>query len=400
MFLTLARWFQEQDQASTPSQLEASALRVFDIHPALLARALEEAYGARDQLNPRGPFPSPGLPYSVLGQLDSGLAAQLPDVQSDIYPLGGGGEPFLWRHLIYAYAIEQTRVFEIFNRVLFEYLHGERLEVPSQAGQRWLRATEDLLYRDAPSAQILAVTSWIRPDIRAARRNAYWRLFGLDLAHGKDDGTEYPYEKAIASNVDFVSTFEEFGYQVWRGIENVVNTSGSNPTDDAAIANRAHELFDMLRVRRRSGNLSREEFVFVTMMSWLHLTLLFDSPIVRDLKAEATSPEQRLQKIGDRVDMPADPKSESYFKLAEPLSRVLIAIETGLFNSPATAPALYAPGALRDDMMTSITHWSMATGRDLKAHRVAVSPAMQPAPPPANGQPANGQPAPGVPMPA
>jgi hypothetical protein len=391
MFLTLARWFQEHDQASSPSQLEASATKVFDLHPALLARALEEAYGARDESSPRGPFPSPGLPLGVLQQLESGLAAQLPNVPDDIYPLGGGGQPFLWRHLIYAYSIEQTRVFEIFKRVLFEYLHGERLEVPSTAGQRWLRATEDLLYRDAPSSHIFAVTSWIRPDVRAARRNAYWRLFGLDLDHGKDGGAPYEFEKATASNVDFVPTFEEFGREVWRGIENVVNTSGSNPTDDAAIANLARELFDMLRVRRRSGNLAREEFVFVTMMSWLHLTLLFDSPIVRDLKAEATSPEQRLQKIAARVDMPAHPKSESYFKLAEPLSRVLIAIETGLFNAPASAPALYAPGALRDDLMTWITHWSIATGRDLKARRVAVSPA---------AAPTNGQASVEVPVPA
>jgi hypothetical protein len=391
MFLTLARWFQEQDGAASPSQLEASAAKVFDLHPALLARALEEAYAARDESSPRGPFPSPSLPLGVLQQLESGLDDQLPDVTDDIYPLGGGGQPFLWDHLIYAYSLEQTRVFEIFRRVLFEYLHGERLEVPSAAGQRWLRATEDLLYRDAPSSHIFAVTSWIRPDVRASRRNAYWRMFGLELDHAAQAGAPYEYVKASASNADFVWTFEEFAREVWRGIENVVNTSGSNPTDDAAIANLARELFDMLRVRRRAGNLAREEFVFVATMSWFHLTLLFDSPIVRDLKAEATSPDQRLERIGDRVTLAPHPKSESYFKLAEPLSRILIAIESGLFNSPGNAPALYAPGALRDDMMTVITHWSTATGRDLKAARVAVSPA---------APPANGRPAPGVPAPA
>lgn len=358
MFLTLARVIQERNDASTRSELEASAAEVFALHPLFLAAALEVAYSARDGRSVRGPFPSPSLPRELLEDL----------------PVRDAGLPSLWHHLIYAYVIEQTRAYEIFERVLFEFLHGEVLEVASGAGQQWLRATEALLYRDEPSFQIDALTSWIRPDIRSTRRNAYWRMFGLDLDHGKGSDPVYPYEKAQAANLAFVATFEEFSREVWRGIENVVNVSGANPTDDAAIANLARELYDMLRVRRRAGNLAREEFVFVSMMSWLHLTVLFDSSIVVDLRCEATSPEQRLEKIGARVNIPAHPKSESYFRLAEPMSRILIAVETGLFNSPANAAALYAPGALRDDMMTVITHWSIATGRDLKARKVSVSP--------------------------
>jgi hypothetical protein len=373
MFLALAREFQEQDQASTPAELEASAARVFALHPLQIGRAVEEAYSARDQAGIRGPFPSPSIPRAQLNELASGIGDMLPDVRG-MYAARPAGPAFLWEHLIYAYIIEQTRVYEIFERVLFEFLHGEVLEVASGPGQQWLRATEDLLYRDEPSFQIYALTSWIRPDIRATRRNAYWRMFGLDLDHGKGSDAEYPYEKAQAANLAFVATFEEFGREVWRGIENVVNTSGANPTDDAAIANLARELYDMLRVRRRAGNLSREEFVFVSMMSWLHLTVLFNSSIVVDLRCEATSPEQRLEKIAARVNMPAHPKSESYFMLAEPMARILVAVEMGLFNSPANAAALYSAGPLRDDMMTVITHWSIATGRDLKARNVSVSP--------------------------
>lgn len=48
MFLTLARWFQEQDQASDLSELEASASKLFELHPIQLARVLEEAYFAKD----------------------------------------------------------------------------------------------------------------------------------------------------------------------------------------------------------------------------------------------------------------------------------------------------------------------------------------------------------------
>src|SRR5262245_36649438 len=36
----------------------------------------------------------------------------------------------LFDHLIYAYMIENTRIYEIFRRVVHEFLHGEKLGVP------------------------------------------------------------------------------------------------------------------------------------------------------------------------------------------------------------------------------------------------------------------------------
>ena len=39
----------------------------------------------------------------------------------------------VWDHLIYAYMIGNTRIYEIFRRVLHEFLHGEKL-VPLQKG--------------------------------------------------------------------------------------------------------------------------------------------------------------------------------------------------------------------------------------------------------------------------
>jgi len=382
MFLTLARWFQEQDQASNLSDPEGSVSKVFGLHPSQLARALEEAYFAKDD-SLRGPFPSPALPFAIVdGQLPSGLDRVLGNVPDDIYPLTDrSSQPLVWHHLIYAFMIEQTRVFEIFDRVLFHYLYGERLPPATEGGQRWLRATEDLLFRDAPSSQINAVTSWLRPDIRASRRNAYMRLFGLDLEHGKinfdehppKDSGPYPYPREPGWNKSFFEKFEEFVRQVWRGIENAANTSGPNPTDDAAIATLADDLRIMLADRRKYGNLAREEFVFVSMMSWLHLTLMFDSHIVKDLKAEASAPWERLAKIGDLVEVPAHKHSEGYFRIAEPLSRLLIGIEAGLFNNSGTVPALYSPGAPHDDIFEVITQWLQITGHDLKAPKVVVS---------------------------
>lgn len=390
MFRQLARWLQDSARRNPPADSippEAAAMGVFDLHPLQLTRFLEEVWFARADIDGR---PSPEVPSGVLDGLESGIHQLLGNITTDIYPLftrnpSDRPRKAIWNHLIYAYMIENTRIFEIFQRVLREYLTGENLEVPSEPGHSWLRASEDLFYRDLPSAHIAAVTSDVRPDMRASRRNAYFRFFGMDLNHGTVENQPYLFEKPKAANRDFVRVWEEFLREVWKGIENSVNTSGVNATDDAAIANLANQLFDMLRVRRARGNLSREEFVFVTMFSWFHLTVEFDSPIVRDLKAEATSPEERLRKIGERVGLPAHAKSESYFVLAEAMSRLLIDIEMGLFNNPDNVRALYAPpppdNPLRADVMTVITHWSLATGRDLKAGKVTVSPRVQPAVP-------------------
>src|SRR5919106_1805268 len=78
-----------------------------------------------------------------------------------------------WDHLIYAYMIENTRIYEIFRRVVKEFLFGEKLGTPSAATQLWLRNTEELFYRDPPPLSITNISSHIRPDLRATRRNAY-----------------------------------------------------------------------------------------------------------------------------------------------------------------------------------------------------------------------------------
>jgi hypothetical protein len=311
-------------------------------------------------------------------------------------------------HLIYAYLIENTRIYEIFRRVLSEYLHGERLETPSEESQRWLRTTEELFYRDTPPFFAFQLTSYIRPDIRATRRNAYYRMFGMDLNHGTDDGNRYPYERAAASNQDFVPMFEAFLQEVWRGIVNANNTSGSDTTDDVAIANLAERLSNMLRDRREHGNLSREEFFFVATMSWFHLTVEFDSPIVKDLKADGSNAAERLRAIGERVGLPAHGKTYDLFHLAGPMSRLLIAIESGSLNRPENVPLLYrellptvpptptSPTPLRTDVQTIITYWASATGHNIKgepgtAYSATVSPAIGPSAIPPSTVSSNGR---------
>ena len=332
-------------------------------------------------------------PFDLAAQLEdtwnrrSATAAELgtPDNRSNVQgfpyanlfpPSDRIGGPALWDPLIYAYMIENTRIFEVFRRVLHELLHGEKLGTPRPEATAWLRTTEELFYNDVAPYRITNITSQIRADLRATRRNAYQRMFGMDLNHGMDDGKPYSYMRAEAANSEFVATFEEILREVWIGMSYVTATSSSNPTDNSKIQELVQKLYNMLRSRRQNGNLSREEFAAVSAMSWFHLTVEFNSAIVNSLRAEATGTEQRLFKIAERVGLPAHGLSKNFFDVADPLSRILILIETGVFdNNPAAIPALYtpAPGGPEGDMRLIITHWTAITGHDVKARKVAAS---------------------------
>jgi hypothetical protein len=286
----------------------------------------------------------------------------------------GRQSEILWDHLIYAYMIENTRAYEIFRRVVHEFTHGEKLGSASRETQHWLRSTEELFYRDPPSFFISAITSYVRPDQEATRRNSYQRLLGMDLNHGAADNKPYSYVRAETSNKEFVSTFEELLREVWIGIINAGNVSGAKATDDGKLQDLTKKLNDMLLARRVFGTLSREEFVAVSMMSWFHLTLESNNSIVKDLRAEAESEEQRLYKIAQQVGVPAHGLSASFFEIADDLSRILLLIETGIFNDiPGAVAALYNSGAIERSMRKIITHWSIISGRDMKAGRIVPS---------------------------
>lgn len=356
-------------------QIPDGAEFLFRLHPVELSTLLEEAWNFQrnDRAQPVG-HPDhrsdiPGLPEYLL--------KAFPDFAHNKRTFTGtGGERLCpagyvrWEHLIYAYMIENTRLMDIFRRVVRLFREGEELGVPADGSEHWLRNTEELFYREPAPFFITALTSQVRPIPDAIRRHAYHDMFGMGLTHGAEDGSPYPYSKAAAANTQFVAMFEEFLREVWIGIINVRNSSGPNPTDDAKVAHLATRLADMLTTRRLGSNLSREEFWAVSTMAWFHLTLDFDSPIVRTLKAESTSPEQRLFKIAERVRLPAHALAKSFFDIADPISRLLTAIETRVFNQAGAALALFDDPVITADVRTVITHWSITTGHDLKAGKV------------------------------
>jgi hypothetical protein len=202
----------------------------------------------------------------------------------------------------------------------------------------------------------------------------YWRMLGLSVAHAAEVAQTHPYQKPAGANVELVPAFEALAREVWRGMVNRRNTTGPNDTDDTAIASEALRIHHMLANCRANGNLLFEEFRFAAMMSWLHLAVLFDTAVVRDLGADASSPGQRLCNIAERVGMTPHPKARALFALALPFSALLRWIEAGLGDLPAGARQLYTNANLLGIAEAVIGQYSQAMERDLKAVPVAVSP--------------------------
>jgi hypothetical protein len=287
-----------------------------------------------------------------------------------------------WDHLGYSYALENTRIIQIFARVIREFRSGEGLGFPSFETQQWLDATEALLFGANNPIPSWLSTSGVRPNAEAVRRNAYWRYFGLDLAFGGDDNRAPVYDKATAANTNFVRLFEELLYELWQAMTNVRNIAGANASDDDRIFRIAEELGYVLRSRRQKSTLKREELAAATVLGWAELTVSMNTPIVADLKATATNPATRLQLIGERVGLPAHSKSASFFSMAGDLSKFLYLIESGLVSGPEFAWLFYleqppppppppAPAMTGQPIGAStrrvITEWAAATGKDLKA---------------------------------
>lgn len=256
---------------------------------------------------------------------------------------------------------------QIFYKVLQAYRNGEELGTPSPETVLWLRNTEMLFYRHLPGFYTFSLRSEIRPDTEAIRRNAYYRMFGMDLGHGDLQDKPYSFPKPEHANQAFPKIIKQLLVEIYRAVINQSNTSGTNSTDFAAIARLSKELGKMLKERRQNGNLGQEEFNAVIMMSWFKHTLeQGEFPLFKDLGAKAGSPEDRLLKIGQKVKLPANAKSGSFFELAPRLSKWLLLIEDGEFETIPQVEDAMKLQAFRQHMTSIITDWSIATGMDIK----------------------------------
>jgi len=396
MFNVLAQIF---EQASPGTATDA--LRV---HPGQLSRWLDEVWSAGPPQIPVEPasfvVPFLGSPPGIIATLDSPTTPNIfkqpsginpPNFQSYSGSAGPttttAGVPPIWHHLMYAYLLENTGLVEIFSEVLRRAVYGETLEIDTNEAVQWLRSTEDLFFRDPPLFSSGLMTSQLRPETRIIRRNAYWRMFGLDLSHpipgpASNGARDWKQFTANGVNTTFREKWAELLRQIWLGIENRNNLVGAKATDDAYLLLLCQTLRDMLNMRRRAGSLAREEFDAVAMMSWFDLTLSANTPIITGLNAIATTKWDRLSLVAQKVGMKPAPRAEEMFELAELMSLFLRMIEASAFNTQANVQLFYNPTTLIYSTMNRIIDlWQSATGervKDRPAGNVVATVAAQP----------------------
>jgi hypothetical protein len=336
---------------------------LFSAHPAEISGLMEHTWtNAAPATAPfRRPMPA-SLYVTPTGALNTNPVAIIP-------------------HLMEAFCLENTRMVEIFQRIVALYASGEQLAVPPDQKTAnasvdiapWLRTTEMLMFCEATPFAAYNVTSPLRRDPHLVRQNSYIRMFGSNVLNPIQNDTNVKLMAPTSANREFWPTLEKLLSEVWRGIVHGRNTSGRNDTDPAAIARYCLLLNDMLSVRRLGGNIYREEFAAGALTTWFHVALMWDSPIVRALKSEAENPADRLIKLGERIGIPAHSRSASYIQLASLLGYILTNVEGGLYNTASTAQNLYMPGADANVMSEIITLYMNATGRDLKASTVSLA---------------------------
>lgn len=370
------------------NQPPAVVAAVLQADPTDILLAIDEAWSAANVLGtPATPalavLPgSPAQPPPVRATRHAeGYFSQWPPPTSTGLPM-----PRSWEHLIYAYMIENTRALQIFGRLVREFRTGEALGSASPLTQRWLDTTEALFFgAEAPYPSFRAVSE-LRSNPESVRRNAYERLFKLQLAFGTEVNGPAEYPKAIAANSTFVSLLEDLLYEAWRAITNIRNQVGMNETDDDRIYRIAEELAFMLDERTQNGNLAREELAAVAAASWIEVVLSSNNDVIRDLRAEGVSVEGRLKLVGEKVKMAPHSRSDALFGLALPLSELLRVVQSRILRNGADSWLLYAtvapngvtpptnaPAPLGPQTQRILTEWSAATGRDLKARKAPVA---------------------------
>jgi hypothetical protein len=353
---------------------EDRANALFRLHPSELYALLEMAWAFR--LNktgaalgdPRHKTELKSLPKSLLELFDF-----FPNNEAKFtfaFPNGAGtGGAVLHDHLIYAYIIESTQIYQVFQKLIERYARGD-FEINLNADTlQWLHNTEMLWFADPPVFSTFNMVSRLRSDMGSTRRNAYYRMFGFTLpADAAADGKGYPFYQPKSSNSNFRRNFERLCEEVWIGIVNHKVLIGAVPIDDESIQFNAFEMQKNFLSQRNNGDITKQEFFYVAMMSWFHLSLEYNSPIVSAFGINEQSPAQRLFALANIVGVPANGLSENMFRLADPMSLVLTLLETGLFNNNARVlyDELGGTNPLAETMRRIIFNYSQVSGRDLK----------------------------------
>jgi hypothetical protein len=286
-------------------------------------------------------------------------------------------------HLFYAYLLENTRMLQIFEKVIEKYLVDEEFGIALPNVIQWMLNSEKLFFNSS-SSKPYNVRSLLRHSYNSTRRNAYYRMFGVDLAFGDiNSGGEVSYYKAKNANQQFIPLFERYLAEIWQGYINARNTSGSNSSDVNNLVELATQIQELLAARRGNANplvnrnLSWEEFSAVILVTWFTFIISANTGVVNFLNCQSSTIGERLLKIGAKVGIPAHSKCQALFEMAGAAANILNLLERGTYldntGSVQTMLSSLNPGTLisidsdyMNYFLVVINNWEKATGHMIK----------------------------------
>jgi hypothetical protein len=282
-------------------------------------------------------------------------------------------------HIMYAYMIENTKIFQIFQKIITLYLTGEELTIPFNNNEfdtkPWIENSHKLFFSKAETS--VWSRSQLIDNFEAQRRNAYYSFFGLDLNHGlgENNTTPFPYVRPKAFNGNFIEEFENFLKLCWQMIINYNNVANINTTDLIALQEQVDSLRKMLLSRRTTEesldnysylNHSRIEYDAVVMADWFMHAISYNSPIVVEMGAEAVSAAERLNILGRKVGISPSSKTSNFLELAPLMATLLRIIELDEIDGIYLA-CIANPTTKEYALINSIIYnYQLSTGRDIK----------------------------------
>ena len=160
----------------------------------------------------------------------------------------------------------------------------------------------------------------------------------MDLSHPLSGGADQLWKRDVGvANVRFHELWVEFLRAVWTAIENAKNRAARTRPTMRMSSRSATYLRDLLQMRRRGGNLAREEFVHVATLSWFHLTVDLDTPVMH----RSACAGDRRRRPADQARRPGGNRPPAHarelFEMAELASGLVRFIELGYFGSRSTS---------------------------------------------------------------
>jgi hypothetical protein len=331
----------------------ALAANVLSEHPALIIERAEFCWedvraivGNAVVRNPATAMPNVPLPVLGRGQV------RRP-----------GPQPDSWDHLIYAFLIENTGIFDILRKAAELYKSSAQLPPARPLAKQFWFMVENVVF--SPPATICVLRTAIKSSDETEQRHALYRdTFGLELdrtepgPHGRAQG---PRE----TSSEFVRALETFLHEAWRGIVQQRSATGVRDINYRKLAISASALHDYMIARRERTDLTLEEFRAVAIMSLLHTALSFNSAVVTALGADAFNCAERLAFIGKLCGIAAHPRANSLFEISRPLSGLLRFVEAGAFSTVPGAQNLCRIQGFQDLVETVVGLYPEAMGRGL-----------------------------------